>query len=119
MMPSVDWETRTVEIVHPAGAPIQVSATKTSVLELAQAARLPASPSKATNRPLELIEGTDRRNKGLIGPLSLANGTRVVEATHPDGAPAQVSRTKRSVWKFVSPATRLFAFERNATKRPS
>src|SRR5258706_1586233 len=40
----------------------------------------------------------------------------MVDATQPGGAPLQVSRTKTSACKLVSPATRLVAWERKVTK---
>jgi hypothetical protein len=55
----------------------------------------------------------------LLAPLAcmpeVATETRCVEGVQPDGAPAQVSRTKTSVAPFVSLSTKFLAEDRNAT----
>src|SRR2546423_4087858 len=87
--------------------------------------RLVAADWKATKRPSALIAGrVPGRSAWTAGPgrfrpsfSSNENGvgprlTRVV-------VPSRRSRTKTSVWWFVSAGTRLVASELKATKRPS
>src|SRR6266851_2765624 len=84
------------------------------------ATRLLAPDWKATKRPSALTAAPLALPKLL--PLawvpSLATETRTVEGVQPV-APRQVSRIKMSMAGLVSPATRLFASDWKATKRPS
>src|SRR5205085_986013 len=87
------------------------SRTKTSLTAfVSPATRLLATESKATKRPSAEIAGRK------VAPLPCApcesTLTRLV-------LPVLRSRTKTSLTAFVSPATRLLADERKATKRPS
>src|SRR3989338_3109327 len=112
-------ETRMVEGVQPPPAPRQVSRTKTSATPFKSlATRLVAEEENAMKRPSGVMAGA------VLEPLSASAPaveieTREVEGVQPPPAPAQVSRTKTSGAPFVSPATRLLASERKATKRPS
>src|SRR3989338_3314950 len=116
-VPPDDRETRMVEGVQPV-APMQVSRTKMSLTPfVSPLTRLSASEPKATKRPLLLMAGLLPALLPCV-PL-VATETRIVEGVQPPPAPAQVSRTKTSGAPFVSPATRLLASERKATKRPS
>src|SRR5262245_57375048 len=87
--------------------------------------RLEAALSKATKRPSADMDGA-REPPPLGSELpcvpSEATLARSVLGVHPStGFPLAIqrSRTKISVWLFVSPATRLDARLSKATKRPS
>lgn len=64
-------------------------------------------------RPVALIDAA------VLAPFacvpSEATETRTVVGLHPDGAPAQVSRTKTSETPFVSLSTRFMAEDRKVT----
>ena len=102
-----------MEGVQPDAAPVQVSLRKIPV-ELKEAgSRLVANERNTMYRPSALIDADVLALLACIP--SDATETRCVEGVQPDGAPAQVSRTKISATPLVSLSTRFVAEETNVT----
>src|SRR5260370_14940577 len=114
-LPSFAKAARVVDRVQPAGAPMQVSSTKTSKKPLVSpGTTLVAFDVNATKRPFPLIANSKRLPTG-ISPV-LPTATRIVLGLQPN-APLHVSR--RKIPPSPAAATRLDPEERKTTNRPS